>query len=72
MQPIPFNERLSCSIMDACAATGLSRAKLYNEISAGRVQTVKVGARTLVVVASLLSLITPRKPNQVDDLPDEE
>jgi hypothetical protein len=54
---IPFRERVSCTIPEACNATGLGRSKLYEEIQLKRVRTVKIGKRTLVVVASLVSLI---------------
>jgi hypothetical protein len=56
---IPFRERISCTIPEACAATGLGRTKMYEEIGAGRVQTRKFGARTLIVVDSLVALIDP-------------
>jgi hypothetical protein len=56
---IPFRDRISCTIPEACAATGLGRTKIYDEISAGRVRTSKVGTRTLIVVSSLVSLIDP-------------
>jgi hypothetical protein len=59
---IPFRERISCTIPEACAATGLGRTKMYEEIGAGRVQTRKFGTRTLIVVASLVALIDP-SPN---------
>jgi hypothetical protein len=56
---IPFRERISCTIPEACAATGLGRTKLYEEIAAGRVQTSKIGSRVLVIVKSLEHLIDP-------------
>jgi hypothetical protein len=56
---IPFRERLSCTIPEACAATGLGRTKMYEEIGAGRVHVRKFGTRTLIVVASLVALIDP-------------
>jgi hypothetical protein len=56
---IPFRERISCTIPDACAATGLGRTKMYEEIGAGRVHVRKFGTRTLIVVASLVALIDP-------------
>ncbi len=59
MHTVPFSERISCTIPEACSATGLGRSKLYEEIAAGRVQTAKIGRRTLIVVASLISLIAP-------------
>jgi hypothetical protein len=54
---IPFRERISGTIPEACAATGLGRTKIYEEIGAGRVQTRKFGTRTLIVVDSLVALI---------------
>jgi hypothetical protein len=60
---IPFRERLSCTIPEACAATGLGRTKLYEQIGSGRVQTRKFGTRTLIVVESLVALIDPGSAN---------
>jgi hypothetical protein len=60
---IPFRERLSCTIPEACAATGLGRTKLYEQIGSGRVQTRKFGTRTLIVVESLVALIDPDASN---------
>jgi excisionase family DNA binding protein len=54
---IPFRERVSCTVTEACSGTGLSRSKLYEEIRAGRVQTAKIGKRTLIVVSSLVLLV---------------
>ena len=59
MTTIPFAERLSCTIAEACEATGIGRTKLYEEIGAGRVQTTTIGKRRLVLVPSLLRLIEP-------------
>lgn len=60
---IPFTERLSCTISEACAATGLGRTKLYDLIGAGAVETTLVGRRRLVSVRSLVRLIG-REPGQ--------
>jgi hypothetical protein len=60
---IPFRQRLSCTIPEACAATGLGRTKMYEEIGAGRIRTRKFGTRTLVVVDSLVALIGPDAEN---------
>jgi hypothetical protein len=56
---IPFAQRLSCTIGEACQATGIGRTKLYEEMSAGRVQTTNIGKRRLVLVASLLKRLEP-------------
>jgi hypothetical protein len=66
---IPFRERLSCTIPEACAATGLGRTKLYEQIGAGRVQTRKFGTRTLIVVESLVALIDPASANAAAPTP---
>jgi excisionase family DNA binding protein len=54
---IPFGQRLSCTIAEACEATGLGRTKLYELIGDGRLATKTVGRRRLVLVRSLLSLL---------------
>jgi excisionase family DNA binding protein len=45
--PEPQPDRL-LSIPDAADALGIGRSRLYVEISAGRIRTVKVGRRRLV------------------------
>jgi excisionase family DNA binding protein len=52
---IPFHERLTCSIADACKATALGKTKIYELISDGTIRTKTVGRRRLVVVESLRS-----------------
>ena len=59
MTSIPFAARLSCTIEEACEATGIGRTKLYEEIGAGRVETMNIGKRRLVLVRSLVKLIDP-------------
>ena len=51
---LPFVNRVTCTIAQACAATGLGRTKLYQAIADGRVQSVKVDNRRLVKVSSLI------------------
>jgi excisionase family DNA binding protein len=52
-----FAERLSCTIDEACEATGLGRTKLYELIGSGRVETTLVDRRRLVLMRSLLALL---------------
>jgi excisionase family DNA binding protein len=59
MATIPFRERISATIAEACEASGLGRTKLYELIGSGKVRTKKVGHRTLVSVSSLLETIDP-------------
>jgi excisionase family DNA binding protein len=54
---VPFVERLSCTIDEACEATGLGRTKLYELIGAGQLITTTVGRRRLVMVRSLIALL---------------
>lgn len=58
---IPFSQRLSCTIDEACQATSLGRTKLYELIGAGQLATTTVGRRRLVIVGGLLSLLEANK-----------
>ena len=50
-------EKVTASIEETCAALGLGRSNVYLLIGAGRLQTVKIGKRRLVKVASIHELI---------------
>lgn len=54
---IPFRERLTCTIADATAATGISRAQLFRLIKAGRLDTTMVDSSRLIRVPSLVRLL---------------
>lgn len=54
---LPFAERLTCTVAEACKATGLGRTKIYELIGDGRVTTTTVGRRRLIIVQSLLALV---------------
>ena len=41
------------SVHDACAALGMGRTWLYEQIKSGRIRTVKLGTRTMVPVREL-------------------
>jgi excisionase family DNA binding protein len=56
---IPFSERISCTVAEACSATGLGRTKLYELIKQQRIATTKIGGRTLINVMSLVSAVEP-------------
>ena len=60
---MPFTQRLTCTIDDACEVTGLGRTKLYELIGTGRIVTTTIGRRRLVVVRSLLALLDPNMSN---------
>jgi hypothetical protein len=54
---IPFRDRVSCTVDVALQASGLGKTFLYQQISKGRLKSVKVGRRRLVDVKSLLELL---------------
>ena len=49
-------EPILCSIPDAAGALGLSRSKAYQLINEGRLVTVTIGRRRLVVIQSVRRL----------------
>jgi hypothetical protein len=53
MSNIPFKDRQTCSVREACAAVPCGRTHLWKMIRAGLVQSEKFGGRTLIVIASL-------------------
>ncbi|WP_410052956.1 excisionase family DNA-binding protein [Bradyrhizobium sp. SZCCHNR1021] len=55
---VPFAERLSCTVDEACEATGLGRTKLYELIGSGQLIATRVGRRRLVMVQSILALLS--------------
>jgi excisionase family DNA binding protein len=70
---LPFAQRLTCTVAEACEVTGLGRTKIYELIGDGRVTTTTIGRRRLVIVQSLLALVgvnaTPADPVAPDDGP---
>ncbi|MBR2270342.1 helix-turn-helix domain-containing protein [Sphingobium sp.] len=46
-----------CSIKDAASSLGVGRTLTYDLIKKGRLDTVKIGSRTLVKVDSIKALI---------------
>ena len=57
LRRLPFAQRLTCTVAEACEVTGLGRTKIYELIGDGRVTTTTVGRRRLVIVQSLLALV---------------
>jgi excisionase family DNA binding protein len=54
-------ERLALSVKDAARLLGLGRSTIYRLIGEGELQTIKLGNRTLIKMASLRSLIDDQK-----------
>lgn len=57
------HSKLAYSIKEACRASSLGRTTLYAHIKSGRLKTIKVGGRTLIPSAALLSLLSESAPD---------
>jgi excisionase family DNA binding protein len=54
-------EKLAYRVDDASKASGLGRSKLYEEIKEGRLRSVKVGGRRLILHEDLEALLKGNK-----------
>ena len=54
---IPLRDRVSVTVQQAAAYTGVSRSRLYELLAAGELEGVSVRGRRLVKVRSLLRLL---------------
>ncbi len=54
--PSPVRERL-LAVDEAAVALGIGRSRLYEEIGAGRVRSVKVGRRRLIPESAITAYI---------------
>jgi excisionase family DNA binding protein len=54
-------EAILCSIPEAAEALGLGRSKLYELIAGGSIETVTIGRRRLVRVASIRAFANTAK-----------
>jgi excisionase family DNA binding protein len=61
MTETPPLKPITVTVATALSLTGLGRTKLYALIKEGRIRTISIGRRTLVVYASLEELIAPQK-----------
>jgi excisionase family DNA binding protein len=55
-RPVLAN-RLTCTVREACNATGIGKTTMHAMISGGAVASTKVGRRRLIKVPSLLQLL---------------
>jgi excisionase family DNA binding protein len=53
-------EPLAISVSEAVRVLGLGRTSIYALISAGRLETFKLGRRTLVKTSSIRRLVDPQ------------
>ena len=61
MPTLPLTDRITCSVTEACAATGLGRSTIYELMARGAIDSLSVGRRRLVRVESILRLLAPRE-----------
>lgn len=54
---VPINQRISVTVDETVAASGLSRSTIYELIGDGTLESRRVGGRRLVLVRSLRKLI---------------
>jgi predicted DNA-binding transcriptional regulator AlpA len=54
---LPFAERVTASVNDVVAATGICRSAVYGMIKKGEIESRKRGKSRLVVVPSVLRLL---------------
>jgi excisionase family DNA binding protein len=54
-------EPVTITILDALRLSGLGRTKLYELLTNGEIQSVRVGTRRLIVFASLKACLTGRR-----------
>ncbi len=52
-----MTQPISCSVADACAATGIGRTEMYRLLNEGRVESRYHGRKRLVIWASLRDYI---------------
>lgn len=52
-------EPIAISINDAARVLSLGRTPVYNLINTGRLETIKIGRRTLVLMVSIQKLVQP-------------
>ncbi|MEG3146749.1 helix-turn-helix domain-containing protein [Sphingomonas sp. RT2P30] len=54
-------EPIAVRIPEACRMIGIGRSKLYELITSGDIETIKIGASRLVLVASLTKFVDEKR-----------
>lgn len=52
---------LAISINETAKALGIGRSSVYALLKSGRLESIKIGTRTLITTASVARLIEPRR-----------
>jgi hypothetical protein len=64
MAHIPFKERPTCTINEACQATGFCRSRIYRDLGAGLIQSIQIEAPRFILVPSLLARLDPSSASE--------
>lgn len=56
---IPIKDRVTCTVEEARAISGLGRSTIWEAMAKGRLRHVNYGRRRLIVVSSLLEMLNP-------------
>jgi hypothetical protein len=64
MAHIPFKERPTCTINEACQATGFCRSRVYRDLGAGLIQSIQIDGRRFILVPSLLARLDPSNASE--------
>ena len=62
--PIPFNERLACTVLQAEEVTGFSRNRIYELLKDGELEGFKDGKLRFIRIDSLVKLLDGRREVQ--------
>ncbi|MES1975597.1 MAG: helix-turn-helix domain-containing protein [Pseudomonadota bacterium] len=57
----PAVEPIAIRIPEACRMIGIGRSKLYELITSGEIETIKIGVSRLVLVASLARFVDEKR-----------
>ncbi|MDB5739559.1 MAG: hypothetical protein JWP16_599 [Alphaproteobacteria bacterium] len=56
---VPFMDRPTCSVAEACLAAGIGKTTLYDLMDRRVLESTRLGRRRLISVPSLLKLLAP-------------
>ena len=57
----PAVEPIAIRIPEACRMIGIGRSKLYELITSGEIETIKIGVSRLVLVSSLARFVDEKR-----------
>ena len=64
MGHIPFKERPTFIINEACQATGFCRSRIYKDLGTGLIRSIQIDGRRFILVPSLLARLDPSNASE--------